>query len=261
MCTWRMVGRVLVVYVTIMRQSRSLRVRSLRALANISWLTTDQLAKLAAALTVTSHEKRSIVFSDKFTSEYAYILLSGVARITCDKRKGRRTMVIILSPGLIPAFPTAVAGITYNFRCEAVTSCQVGTIELNRFMNICLGIEAEAFKQMAASFLGRWDRVHLRCSNLIGCTLEERLALVLLDLSENFGVPNHGGGMRLTVPVRHGELAELVGASRPRITDHLLDFTRRHLISRQNQRMVVDEKGLKGFLTETHREEFSGELP
>ena len=61
-------------------------------------------------------------------------------------------------------------------------------------MKICLGIGSAAFKQMSASFLGRWDRVHLRSSNIIGCTLEERLALILLDLSENFGVPNHRGG-------------------------------------------------------------------
>jgi CRP-like cAMP-binding protein len=236
-----------------MAQPRSLRVRSLKGLANISWLTADQLAKLAAALTVTHHEERSTIFSDKFPIETAYILLSGVARITCDKRKGQRTMVIILSPGLIPSFPAAVAGITYNFRCEAVSSCQVGTIDMSDFMHICLGIESAAFQHMAAGFLGRWDRVHLRCSNLIGSTLEERLALVLLDLSENFGVPNPNGGKRLTLLVRHGELAELVGASRPRVTDHLLDFTRRHLISRQNQRLVVDEIGLKGFLTETHR--------
>ena len=231
-----------------MRPSRSLRVRSLKALDNISWLTTGQLEKLAAALTVTRYEKRSTIFSDQAPPDTAYILLSGVARITCARRKGRRTTAIILSPGLIPSFPAPVAGITYNFRCEAVTSCQIGTIEMNSFIKICLGIEAVAFQHMAAGFIGRWDRVHLRCSNLIGCTLEERLALVLLDLSENFGVPVINGGSRLTLPVRHGELAEMVGASRPRVTDHLTDFTRRHLISRQNQRFVVDDKKLKGFL-------------
>ena len=107
-----------------MRQPRSLRVRSLKALDNISWLTTEQLEKLAAALTVTRHEKRHTIFSDKSLPDTAYILLSGVARISCDKRKGPRAMAIILAPGLIPAFPSAVAGITYNFRCEAVTTCQ-----------------------------------------------------------------------------------------------------------------------------------------
>ena len=72
----------------------------LGALANISWLAPGQLEKVANALTVTRYEKRSTIFSDKSPSESAYILLSGVARITCDNRKGRRTLVIMVSPGL-----------------------------------------------------------------------------------------------------------------------------------------------------------------
>jgi CRP/FNR family transcriptional regulator len=243
-----------------MKSARGQRVQSLRALADISWLTADQLDTLAGALTVTGHEMRSTIFSDKSATESAYILLSGVARITCINRKGRRTTAIILSPGLIPAFPTAVEGITYHFRCEAVTSCQVGTIGLNSFTKICLGIGSAAFKRMSASFLGRWDRVHLRCSNLMGCTLEERLALVLLDLIENFGVPDDGGRMRLTVPVRHNDLAELVGATRPRVSEHLRDLARKHLISIQNERLVLDPKGLKGYLIDAEREGFEEEL-
>ena len=227
---------------------RAPKVRSLKALASISWLTAGQLEKLAGALTVTRHAKRSIIFSDESPSESAYILLSGVARITCENRKGQRTMLIMVAPGLIPALPRAVSGITYNFRCEALTLCQVGTIGLNSFVKICLGTKSAAFKQLALSFLGLWDRVQLRRSNLIGCTLGERLALTLLDLSESFGVPDHRGGMRLTVAVRHGDLAELVGASRPRVTEHLLEFTQKHLISPQDRHLVVDREGLKGFL-------------
>ena len=128
--------------------------RSLKALPSISWLTARQLQKLAGALTVTRHEKRSTIFTDKSFSESAHILLAGVARITCDNRKGQRTMVIMVAPGLIPAFPTTVTGITYNFRCEAVTSCQIGTIGLNDFVKISLGIGSAAFKLLAASFLG-----------------------------------------------------------------------------------------------------------
>ena len=248
------------VYAQMMGSTRARRVRGLKALAGISWLTARQLEKLADALTVTRHQKWSVIFSDKSSSESAYILLSGVARITCDNRKGRRTMVIMVAPGLIPVFPRAVTGITYNFRCEAVTMCQVGTIGLNRFVKICLGIESAAFKLLATSFLGRWDRVQLRRSNFIGCTLEERLALTLLDLSENFGVPDPRGGMRLTVSVRHGDLAELVGATRPRVTEHLREFTQKHLVSRENRHLVVDREGLKGFLMAAHPDRFSGEL-
>jgi hypothetical protein len=227
-------------------------VQNLKALASISWLTAYQLEKLADALTVTRHEKRGIIFSDKFFSESAYILLSGVARITCVNRKGQRTMLIMVAPGLIPALPRTVTGITYNFRCEAVTMCQVGTIGLNRFVKICLGIGSGAFNLLADGLFGRWDRVQLRRSNFIGCTLAERLALLLLDLSESFGVPSLGGGVRLTISVRHGELAQLVGASRPRVTEHLLELTQKHLIFRENRHLVVDREGLKGFLMGAH---------
>jgi CRP-like cAMP-binding protein len=131
---------------------------------------------------------------------------------------------------------------------------------LNNFVKICLGIGSAAFKLLAASFFERWERVHLRRSNLIGCTLEERLALTLLDLSENFGVPSRPRGMRLTVSVRHRDLAELVGASRPRVTEHMLEFTQKHLISSQNRHLVVDREGLKGFLMAANSGRFSGEL-
>ena len=234
--------------------------RSLKALSSISWLSARQRQKLADVMTVTRHKKRSLIFSDKSSSESAYILLSGVARITSDNRKGERTMVILVAPGLIPALPRPVNGITYNFRCEAVTICQIGTIGLSSFVKICVGIGSAPFKMLATSFFGRWDRVHLRRSNLIGCSLEERLALTLLDLSENFGAPQRSGGTRLTVPVRHRDLAELIGASRPRVTEHMIEFKQKHLISLQNQHLVVDREGLKGFLLAGDFSRFSGEL-
>ena len=119
---------------------------------------------------------------------------SGVARITCRNRKGDRTLVIMVAPGMIPGVPPAVTGIRYNFRCEAVTDCQIGTVTLATFIEIALGIASADFKRMAASYSGRWDPVQLRCSNFMGCTLEERVALILLELSENFGVPRSTRG-------------------------------------------------------------------
>jgi CRP-like cAMP-binding protein len=157
----------------------------------------------------------------------------------------------MVAPGMIPGFPPPVQGISYNFRCEAVTACQIGTIELEALVEISLGISSAGFKRMAASYLGRWDLVQLRCANFMNCTLEERLALILLELSESFGVPDTKG-MRLTLPARHRELAELVGATRPRVTEHLIMFERKGLISHDNRQLVVNREGLQSFLSQAH---------
>jgi len=81
--------------------------------------------------------------------------------------------------------------------------------------------------------------------------LEERLALILLELSENFGVPD-GKAVRLTLPARHQDLAELVGATRPRITEYLSLLERKHLISRDKRQLIVYRDQLQSFLAQTH---------
>ncbi len=159
--------------------------------------------------------------------------------------------MIMVAPGMIPGFPPPVAGISYNFRCEAVTECQIGTVDLEKFIEISLEIASADFKRMAASYSGRWDLVQLRCSNFMSCTLEERVALILLEVSENFGVRS-GQGTRLTVAARHKDLAELVGASRPRVTEYLTTFERKHLIVRDGRQLIVRRDRLESFLAHTH---------
>jgi CRP-like cAMP-binding protein len=231
--------------------ARASNARKLRGLKNISWLTARQLDKLYNALTISIVDKRGIIFDDKHTPSAAYILLSGVARISCRNRKGQRTLVIMVAPGMVPGFPPPVPGISYNFRCEAVTVCRIGAVELETFIEISLGVASADFRRLAASYLGRWDLVQLRCANFMSCTLEERLALILLELCENFGVPDPKG-VRLTLPARHRDLAELVGASRPRITEHLIMFERKHLISRNRRQLVVNRERLETFLSQAH---------
>src|SRR3984893_9735873 len=106
-----------------MRSVPASGIRSLRGLKNISWLTSRQLNRLAEALKLSRVKKRGIIFDKKHSPEAPYVLLSGVARITCRNRKGDRTLVIMVAPGMIPGFPPPVSGIMYNFRCEAVTEC------------------------------------------------------------------------------------------------------------------------------------------
>jgi CRP-like cAMP-binding protein len=240
-----------VCYVKPMTKARTSASPQLRGLKNISWLTSRQLKRLADGMTASQFGKNGLIFDHKHSPEAAYVLLSGIARITCRNRKGERTLVIMVAPGMIPNVPSTSTSVNYNFRCEAVTACNVGRIPLEAFIEIALGIASADFKHMADSYSGRWDLVQLRCANFMACTLEERVALILLELSENFGVRD-GPGVRLTVPTRHQDLAELVGATRPRVTEYLSTFERKHLIRREGRQLIVLRDRLEKFLAQTH---------
>jgi hypothetical protein len=55
-------------------------------------------------------EKRDVIFRREAFSESACLLLSGVARITCRNRKGERTLVTMVAPGMIPGFARRFPG-------------------------------------------------------------------------------------------------------------------------------------------------------
>src|SRR6202453_1722903 len=74
-------------------------IRKLRGLKSLSWLSARQLTRLSAALLVSTVEKREVIISEKSAPEAAYVLLSGVGRITCGNRKGDRSLVIMVAPG------------------------------------------------------------------------------------------------------------------------------------------------------------------
>lgn len=219
----------------------------LRGLNGISWLSPQQVKKLGAAMMMSRVEKRGIIFDDKYAAEYVHILLSGVARITCGNRRGDRTLVAMVAPGVVPRVPPVFRGINGGFRCEAATECEIGTITLESFIDITLGIASAEFENVANSYSGRWDPIRLRGSSFTGRTLEERVALLLLELSESFGIPD-SRGVRLTMPTRHQDLADLVGGTRPRITEFLLSFERRELIVREGRQLIVRPDRLQRFV-------------
>lgn len=219
----------------------------LRGLKSISWLTSRQVSRLGGALLTSRVEKNGIIFDEKSSPEFVIVLVSGVARITCANRSGARTLVAMVRPGIVPRVPPASSGIDYGFRCAAATACVIGAVSSESFIDITLGIASADFERMANNYFGRWDLTHLRYSNFTGCTLEERVALMLLELSENFGIPDRRG-VRLTMPASHRDFAQLVGASRPRVTEFILGFERRQLIVREGRQLIVRRDRLESFL-------------
>ena len=51
---------------------------------------------------------------------------------------------------------------------------------------------------------------------------------------------------------RHKDLAELLGASRPRVSEHMKEFEHKHLVARRARQLIVKRDRLEDFLLQTH---------
>ena len=95
-----------------------------------------------------------------------------------------------------------------------------------------------AFRRFHQSNLRQWYRLLLRGSSFLNLDLHERIALTLLELCSDFGVEEARGTL-LKIVLSHKELANLVGASRPRVTEHLARLEVEGLVARQGRQLVV----------------------
>ena len=85
----------------------------------------------------------------------------------------------------------------------------------------------------------------LRSSSFLDLDLHERIAITLLELASDFGIKESRGTL-LKASFSHQDIADLVGASRPRVTEHLAQLEREHLIIRQGRQLIVRVDKLVG---------------
>lgn len=203
----------------------------------LSWLSSSELSLLVGVLALANFKRREVILRGMALAQDAHILLSGVARITCLSARKERVTVAMLAPGPIPEFP-ALPLSRSDFQCEAYNDCRVGSLSWTDFDSVTENATVSAFKQFHQNDLKQWYRLLLRSSSFLNLDLHERIAITLLELCADFGIEESRGTL-LRVAFSHKDIANLVGASRPRVTEHLARLEREQFVVRQGRQLVV----------------------
>jgi len=210
----------------------------LSRLKTLSWLSPSELALLVRTLALANYKRHAVILREaELAQDDAHILLAGIARITCLNTRNERVTVAMLAPGPIPEFP-AMPLSQSSFQCEAYNDCRVGTLSWNDFDRITANAPESAFRQFHRDYLKQWYRLLLRGSSLLNLGLHERIAIALLELCSDFGIEESRGNL-VHISFSHNDIANLVGASRPRVTEHLARLEREKFVIRQRRQMSV----------------------
>ena len=211
--------------------------KALRHLRTLSWLSDDQLRRLAQDLKPLKVKRRETIFYEGEASAHVYVLLSGVAKLSFLHRD-ERVLVGLVGPGEIFGVSSLLPDATRPFRCDAFSDCTVGVGDPAKFVDIVLGVPLERLSRTLDVTVGRWWGMLQRYTNFIGLSVREKLAGALLELGAKFGVDDARGKL-ITLNLTHADLAELVGASRQRTTEQLNEFEREHLLIRDGRRLII----------------------
>lgn len=86
--------------------------------------------------------------------------------------------------------------------------------------------------------MGHWWSLLVRRSHFLDQSLEERIAVALLDLADKFGLPDTRGTL-INVRFGHRNIAELVNGSRPKVSAYLRRFALQGALIQEERGIIV----------------------
>jgi CRP/FNR family transcriptional regulator len=198
-------------------------------------------------MSVTDVEKKSIIFREPDVGSSIYILLSGAAQLIGLNPAGERTTMAIVSRGLLFDAPSLPLSVAHCFQWEAFSSCRVARLSLSTLLGGLSPDQSEqAVELLEKKFTGS-GRMFARYPAFVGLGLSRRLAMILLELGAEFGVRDTRGTI-LGITLSHQMLADMIGASRPKVSVAMNRFIGEGMVLREHRQVVLIVQKLNAFV-------------
>jgi CRP/FNR family transcriptional regulator len=192
------------------------------------------------------YEPAEPVFSTGDRPEFLYLLEAGHVRLVHLDEAGSERILHIFKPGDV--FGEILFSVDRRpFDAVAVGDARVAIMPRATFMELM-----RASPLWGLNFIRVIsDRLFVTERDLAALSrtwTRPRLIHLLLKLAETLGEPTPRGAL-LRIPVTHEAIANMIGASRGRVTSALNELERQGLLARQGRRLVVRTEALKDFVS------------
>ena len=214
-------------------------VKQLEQLKTLLSFPESELEKLADNLSIRVYKANEIIFDQDEEAKLVYLILSGVVRVSYINSLHKETIVSLLPAGEFFGLDSLIPNAHHPFKSEAFEDSTVGSIKPQTFIEILLGTPYESFLRWYLMAMHPGRKLYVHCIQGIGLDLRRRLALELLNLADRFGSADPRGTV-IGLNISHEVLANIVGASRQQVTQHLNEFDRENVVTREGRRIIVN---------------------
>ena len=179
-----------------------------------------------------------------------YVLCSGRVKFSTYSEEGKAIILRIAEDGELLGLSANISGTTHETTARAIDRCQVGFIEKSDFLNFIRQHNEAAMKSLQQLNLN-YRKAHQQvCSLGLSASANDKLAQLLLQWFDRAG---NDGPVMISPTHTHGEIAEMIGASRETVTRLLNDFRERGLIAfSKNKLYIPDRELLRGAIGLKH---------
>jgi CRP/FNR family transcriptional regulator, cyclic AMP receptor protein len=195
------------------------------------------LVAIATASVDREFRKGTVLFNLGEGAAAAYVVERGVVRLSTMTHEGRPVVLRFAGPADSFGLSSLLDDGPRSAEARAITDVRLVTIPaaaLRSQMDRSASVSAACARHAAS----RLRRERSRLASLASGDVRERITSTLLELSGSHGV-RVAGGTLIDVPLRHEDLAGLVGSTRETVTRSLAVLAGRGLLRRLDTRYVV----------------------
>jgi CRP-like cAMP-binding protein len=219
-------------------------VELLAKISIFSGLDTGTLAEIAKAMRETTFKSGALIFSVSDPGQQLYIVLDGRVRISVLTAEGRQISFRHVEPGEAFGEIAVFDSGPRSANATALTAVKAATLSRASFDQ--LATKYPAIYAAALRFVcDRLRRTSEQLEAIALHPLEVRLARLLLSMARQQD-PKAQKVVRLSSRLSQGELALLIGATRPRVNDALALLEGQDAVKRESNIIVCDLEALAG---------------
>lgn len=201
-------------------------------------LSGDERERFFARCTEMSFRPRATIFSQNLPTTATFMIMDGVVRTYYLSPVGREATLAFWSAGDLIGGPAFFGERPRHiWSAQAIETTRVLAISTKALKELAKELPSVALGIIAAlSFKLHWVSLMLQTMGTESVT--QRLATLLLQLSETYGEPAQDG-IVIRYPFSQADLASMVGASRPWVSTTFGRLQKEGVVAMRNRHMVL----------------------
>jgi CRP/FNR family transcriptional regulator len=211
-----------------------------------SILKEEELKEISALFEEVSLKKNGLIFMEGDPCKWLYLVSQGRVKIFKNTLAGKDVILEIKSPGDIFGCVAVLDNKPYPASAQALEPATI--IRLNRHNLLKIMETYPAIKLCTAKYFSdRLRDAHDMLKNIATERVENRIASMLLKLSEKVGI-KEDGFIKIDFPLTRQEIAEMVGTTVETCIRTMSKFQKTGMIKSSKNRILINPDSLKNFL-------------
>jgi CRP-like cAMP-binding protein len=219
----------------------------LRKIPLLEGVPSAKLAELAGAVEIREIARRQVIYLPGDPGDRVFFINGG--RVKCSKvtRDGKELTLAYRGAGQMFGELCVIDGSPRDEMAEAMKNAIITELPREQFQELMLSDAQLAFN--FACIVGeRRRQIETKLEHLVFRDVQAKLAALLLELSEEYGVECEDG-MQIGLKITHQEMANLIGSTRETISLTLAQFKKKGLLDLNGRTVVLKDQDGLGAMT------------